>query len=294
MKPAIKKAPAAWYVAATVLMALYVSGLQGWLPLPVPVRSTLFLLLQKGFLAVALFAVAMFIGAFPRDGRPRKHLMAIRAELSIIACILVCGHIVVYCLSYVPLVLEAGIINPFVAVGLAVAAAITVLLIVLGVTSFGSVKVRMSKQAWVCLLYTSVKGSAPRTLHIVGAIAALGLTFVMANAYFVSAGIPAWASWQTFLLFILGNLAMGAALLTLFEPSLAKNGTYLITAAALGVLAIVAIALEAVHFAGVGANMILLAIGAVVVAAAAMLQSMAKSGKMAPKTAALVLSLIHI
>ena len=149
MKPAIKKAPAAWYVAATVLMALYVSGLQGWLPLPVPVRSTLFLLLQKGFLAVALFAVAMFIGAFPRDGRPRKHLMAIRAELSIIACILVCGHIVVYCLSYVPLVLEAGIINPFVAVGLAVAAAITVLLIVLGVTSFGSVKVRMSKQAWV-------------------------------------------------------------------------------------------------------------------------------------------------
>ena len=123
------------------------------------------------------------------------------------------------------------------------------------------------------------RGSAPRTLHIVGAIAALGLTFVMANAYFVSAGIPAWASWQTFLLFILGNLAMGAALLTLFEPSLAKNGTYLITAAALGVLAIVAIALEAVHFAGVGANMILLAIGAVVVAAAAMLQSMAKIGQ---------------
>lgn len=140
----------------------------------------------------------------------------------------------------------------------------------------------------VDVVVSKVKGSAPRTLHIVGAIAALGLTFVMANAYFVSAGIPAWASWQTFLLFILGNLAMGAALLTLFEPSLAKNGTYLITAAALGVLAIVAIALEAVHFAGVGANMILLAIGAVVVAAAAMLQSMAKSGKMAPKTAALV------
>ena len=41
MKPAIKKAPAAWYVAATVLMALYVSGLQGWLPLPVPGCSTL-------------------------------------------------------------------------------------------------------------------------------------------------------------------------------------------------------------------------------------------------------------
>ena len=38
---------------------------------------------------------------------------------------------------------------PFVAVGLAVAAAITVLLVVLGVTSFNSVKARMSKQIWV-------------------------------------------------------------------------------------------------------------------------------------------------
>ncbi len=66
---------------------------------------------------------------------------------------------------------------------------------------------------------------------------------------------------------------------------MAKNGTYLITAAALGVLAIVAIALEAVHFAGAVTEefLILLAIGAVVVAAAAMLQSMAKSGKMEQK-----------
>ena len=122
LKPAIKKAPAAWYVSAGILMVLYVAGLQGWLPLPAPVRSALFLLLQKGTLAVALFAVVMFIGALPRDSGPRKHLMPIRAELSVIACILVCGHIVAYCLSYVPRVMGAGSVNPFVAVGLAVAA----------------------------------------------------------------------------------------------------------------------------------------------------------------------------
>ena len=149
LKPAIKKVPVAWYVSAGILMVLYVAGLQGWLPLPAPVRSVLFLLLQKGTLAVALFAVVMFIGALPRDSGPRKHLMPIRAELSIIACILVCGHIVAYCLSYVPRMMGAGGVNPFVAVGLAVAAAITVLLVVLGVTSFNSVKARMSKQIWV-------------------------------------------------------------------------------------------------------------------------------------------------
>lgn len=138
------------------------------------------------------------------------------------------------------------------------------------------------------LVVSKVKGAAPRALRIVGAIAALGLTFVMANAYFVSAAVPAWASWQTFLLYFFGNLAMGAALLALLESDLAKNGTYLITAVVLSALAVAAIALEAVHFAGVGANMILLAIGAVAVAAAAVLQFMAKSGKMAPKTAVLI------
>ena len=137
------------------------------------------------------------------------------------------------------------------------------------------------------LVVSKVKGSAPRALHIVGAVAALGLTFVMANAYFMSVGILAWASWQTFPLFILGNLAMGAALLVLFEAKLAEDGTYLTASAVLGVLAVVAIALEAVHFAGVGADMVLLVIGAVAVAAAAVLQFMAKSGKLSPKTAVL-------
>lgn len=136
------------------------------------------------------------------------------------------------------------------------------------------------------LVVSKVKGSAPRALHIVGAVAALGLTFVMANAYFMSVGIPAWASWQTFPLFILGNLAMGAALLVLFEAKLAEDGTYLTASAALSALAVVAIALEAVHFAGVGANMVLLVIGAAAVAAAAVLQFMAKSGKVPAATAA--------
>lgn len=57
-------------------------------------------------------------------------------------------HILAYCLTYVPRVLGAGVITPFVSVGLGVALAVTVLLIVLGATSFNNVKARMSSQTW--------------------------------------------------------------------------------------------------------------------------------------------------
>ncbi len=110
---------------------------------------------------------------------------------------------------------------------------------------------------------------------------------VMSNAYFVSIGVPAWASWQTFLLFILGDFAMGAALLALLESDLMKNDTYLTASAVLSVLAAVGVVLETVHFASVGASMVLI-IGAVVVAVAAVPQFMAKSGKMSTATAAKV------
>ena len=132
----------------------------------------------------------------------------------------------------------------------------------------------------VDVVLCKTKGAAPRALRAVGAIAALGLMFVMANAYFASKAIAAWASWQTFPLFILGDLAMGAALLALFDADLAKDAKFVLVAAVLS-------ALEAVHFAGVGADMILLAIGAVAAVVAAIVQFVAKSGKIAPRTAAI-------
>lgn len=130
------------------------------------------------------------------------------------------------------------------------------------------------------------KGVAPRALRIVGAIVGLVLTFVMANAYFVSLGIEAWSTWQTFLLYFFGNLAMGAALCAAFERDLLENKGYVTTAVVLVVLAIVAFALEAAHFAGVGANFVLFVVAIVLAAAGAVILWVAKSGKMAKKTAA--------
>lgn len=146
LKSAIAKAPAVWYALAAVLVALYLAGTQGLLP--AAAKGALFLLLQKGMLAVALFTVVMFIGAFPRESKVRHRLAPIRAELSIIACILICGHVVVYGMSYAARVLGVGVLDPFVAAGLAVGAVLVVLLAVLGVTSLARVKARMSKRRW--------------------------------------------------------------------------------------------------------------------------------------------------
>lgn len=135
----------------------------------------------------------------------------------------------------------------------------------------------------VDLILCKIKGSAPRALRIVGAIAGLGLTFVMANAYFVSTGVPAWATWQTFLLYIFGNLAMGAALLAVFDHVLVKDAKYLLTCVVLTALAVVAFILEAVHFAGVGSDTIFFIVATILGVAAAVMQFLAKSGKLADK-----------
>ena len=65
LKPAIAKAPAVWYALAAVLVALYLAGTQGLLP--AVVKGAVFLLLQKGMLPVALFAVVMLIGVFSSE-----------------------------------------------------------------------------------------------------------------------------------------------------------------------------------------------------------------------------------
>ncbi len=136
------------------------------------------------------------------------------------------------------------------------------------------------------VILSKSKGAAPRALRVVGAIVGLVLTFAMANAYFVSMGVAAWATWQTFLLYFFGNLAMGAALCALFERGLLENKGYVTAAVVLAVLAIIAFALEAAHFAGVGSDFILFIVGIVLAAVGAAILWVAKSGKMAKKTAA--------
>lgn len=145
-KPAIKRAPAAWYLLALLFAVLYLVGLQGILP--VWAKNAAFALMQKGTLATALFAVVMFIGVLPRTGKLRLRLTPIRAELSIIACILICGHVAAYALSFVPRLLGAKVTGLPIAIGLVAACALVVLGLALGITSIKRVRAHMEGRTW--------------------------------------------------------------------------------------------------------------------------------------------------
>ena len=77
-----------------------------------------------------------------------RQMKPIRAELSIVACILCFGHMAVYLDSYLPRLLGNASINGNVAVAFGVAVALFVLLALLGVTSLGIVKRAMSSRRW--------------------------------------------------------------------------------------------------------------------------------------------------
>lgn len=140
----IKKAPVAFYILAVAVSVLFIAA--EFFPMPRAVWSALFLLVQKCMLALALFAVVMFIGVLSRDSRAGRWLRPIRAELSIIAWILSLGHMAVYLVSYLPRL--GGVNKGAVMISFVVALVLFALLLVLGVTSFNVVKKRMKKDTW--------------------------------------------------------------------------------------------------------------------------------------------------
>lgn len=131
----------------------------------------------------------------------------------------------------------------------------------------------------VDLLVSKFKGASPRVLRIIGALCGLVLSIIMGNAYFMYSTVEGWASWQTFALFILGNLAMGAALLALLERGLYKKGAFAITAIVLNVSLACVAALEAIYFAAIDLNVGVMVLGALLAIAGILLAYRAKNGE---------------
>ena len=138
-----------YYAASLALVVLYLVGVAGMLP--AWLEGGVFLLMQKGTLPMAMFFVVMFIGVLPRGSKPRLLLGYVRAEFSVMACILVCAHMAAYAMSYVPRVLGSALANPFIAVGLLAAVLLFALLIPLGITSLARMKSRMNAAVWTKL-----------------------------------------------------------------------------------------------------------------------------------------------
>lgn len=146
LRKPIKRYPVFFYVLAIAVCALFFAS--DFLAMPRSIWLVFLMLIQKCMLPLALFVVVMYIGVFPSQSRIYQWLKPIRAELSIIACILALGHMVIYLELYIPKILAGGSLNPNVVGSFLLAFVLMVLLLVLGITSFHSVKTRMRTEVW--------------------------------------------------------------------------------------------------------------------------------------------------
>lgn len=142
----IHKCPMLFYAIAVALDVLFIFASS--IGLPREIWLLMFPLLQKCILPTALFVVVMYIGVLKKGTKPYHWLKAIRAELSIIAWLLSLGHMVVYLIPYIPKVFGPAVLKTNVLASFIIAMVLFVLLILLGVTSFGFVKKHMKTKTW--------------------------------------------------------------------------------------------------------------------------------------------------
>lgn len=140
----IQRHPAVFYVLALALDALLLVGQS--IGMPVIVWRTVLSLHSRCLFAFALFAIVMFIGALKDGSKLKTLLLPIRAELSILATLLVVGHVWNYASVYIAK-LASGTFGSDM-IGACVAFALVAVLIPLAVTSIKAVKRRMDGKTW--------------------------------------------------------------------------------------------------------------------------------------------------
>ncbi|WP_455537959.1 hypothetical protein [Terrisporobacter sp.] len=147
----IKKHDNFCYLLTTLLSILLVIGsytgviwtMSPWF------TSTILPILIKNAFATAIFVIVMYTGAFKNGGKLIKFLMPIRAQLSIIACILTLAHNISFGKYYFVSLFTAPKTIP---TNMKAAAVVSIILIVimipLFITSFPSVRKSMKPKTW--------------------------------------------------------------------------------------------------------------------------------------------------
>lgn len=176
----LKKAPAVFYALA-VLLDLFYLGLPYW-GMPSVVERAFMPFMQRGLLAFGLFAVVMFVGVLPAGSSVRQRLVPVRGPLSIVAAILVLGHVINYAASYLGRVLAGGSsVMPSLLLSFGVSSLLVVLLAVLTVTSFQVVRARMSASTWKAVQKWAYVFFGLIYLHVLLALGASALSFQKAG-----------------------------------------------------------------------------------------------------------------
>jgi DMSO/TMAO reductase YedYZ heme-binding membrane subunit len=152
LKVPIKRASWLFYLLAVAVVVLFLA--RGVVQLPAVIDQPFFFLMQKATLAEAIFVVVMLIGVFDVKSKIRVWFQPIRAELSIIACIITLGHIAAYLTSFgARILLNTTSYNGFLLSSFIIALVLFALLLVLGFTSFEIIKRHMKTRSWKKIQY---------------------------------------------------------------------------------------------------------------------------------------------
>ncbi len=98
MRDPLKAHPAVFYVAAVLVSAAFAS--HAALEIAPVFGRALFPYVQRCLFAFGLLSVVMFVGVLPEGSRLRRYLNPVRGKLSVVASILVAGHVANYAQSY--------------------------------------------------------------------------------------------------------------------------------------------------------------------------------------------------
>lgn len=139
-----------------------------------------------------------------------------------------------------------------------------------------------------------VKGACPRAIRVIEAVAAAGLVVVMGNAYFTGYGVEAWANAATWPLYLVGDLAMGAALASVFASSLCTKPAFAYLAAVLDVIFAVVSVVEFMNFSGHGHDAMLFGVAAVLSVVGVAISLAGAKGKPSPLATAAATAVVMI
>lgn len=140
-------------------------------------------------------------------------------------------------------------------------------------------------------LVMEVRGrKAPRGLPIASGVVALVLAVVMGFAYVGNYAVPAWTDWSTVPLYAVADVAMGAALVGLFEPARYEKPALLATSVVAQVLVMLTFVLMGMHFAHVGRSTVPFAAAAVLAGAVPFALTMVARKKPSAELAAAMLA----
>uniref|UniRef100_A0A7C9P5A6 Ferric oxidoreductase domain-containing protein n=1 Tax=Muribaculaceae bacterium Z82 TaxID=2304548 RepID=A0A7C9P5A6_9BACT len=147
-RPAMQKVPWVFYLICIALDVALLALSAGLIPQAAVQLATM--LLRRGFIAISLFVIVMYIGVFPYGSKVRNYFSPVRAVLAICACILALGHVAAYFATFIPRLFE-GNLSSTMALSMFAGLGLLTLLLVLGITSFRGVRKAMGGRAWLRL-----------------------------------------------------------------------------------------------------------------------------------------------